>query len=151
MSRPLLMIPGPVEISPGVTAACAEPPPSHTSPELIAAFGDAIRAMRSVWRAPADSQPFVVAGSGSLAMEMAVVNLGDPGDRALVVHTGYFSDRMAQMLERRGVLVNRVVAAPGEAPSAEEVRSAPAHRPVDLVPASVLDVARERELYGLRR
>lgn len=133
MTRPLLMIPGPVEISPAVQAACDGPPASHVAPELIAAFGDALRSMRQVWGAGADSQPFVVAGSGSLAMEMAVVNLLDPGATALVVHSGYFSDRMARMAERRGAQVRRVVAEPGDAPSAAQVADALAGGPVDVV------------------
>lgn len=124
MTRPLLMIPGPIEISPGVQAACDGPPSAHTAPDLIAAFGDAIRAMRVVWGAGPGSQPFVVSGSGSLAMEMAVLNLVAPGDEVLVVHTGYFSDRMAQMLDRRGARVWSVVAPPGDAPGAEALRGA---------------------------
>lgn len=141
MTRPLLMIPGPIEISPAVEAACSGPPSSHTAPDLVAAFGDALRAMRAVWQAADDALPFVVAGSGSLAMEMAVVNLLDPGARALVVHSGYFSDRMAQMLERRGVRVDRVVAEPGEAPGAAEVAAALAARPADAVFVTHVDTS----------
>ncbi|HSM14505.1 MAG TPA: alanine--glyoxylate aminotransferase family protein, partial [Thermoanaerobaculia bacterium] len=98
--RPLLMIPGPVEVSPGVVEAASGPPSGHLAPELIAAFGDALRAMREVWRAPAEAMPFAVAGGGTLAMESAATNLLDPGERALVVDTGYFGDRMAEMLRR---------------------------------------------------
>ena len=122
--RPWLMIPGPVEISPGVEEAGAQRPPSHTSPELIEAFGEALRGVRAVWRASADSQPFVVAGSGTLAMETAVVNVVDPGQEVVVVNTGYFSDRMADMLRRRGAVVREVTAELGEVPSAGQVREA---------------------------
>ncbi|HEY0513110.1 MAG TPA: alanine--glyoxylate aminotransferase family protein, partial [Thermoanaerobaculia bacterium] len=101
-STPLLMIPGPVEISPAVLAAASVPPPGHTSPRLIEAFGRSLERMREVWRAGPASQPFVVAGSGTLAMEMAAANLVEPGERALVVSTGYFSERMAEILRRAG-------------------------------------------------
>jgi len=43
-----------------------------------------------------------VAGPGSAAMEMAVVNLVEPGDRVLSVVNGYFSGRMAEMARRAG-------------------------------------------------
>lgn len=122
--RPLLMIPGPIELSPAVREASAQPPPSHTSPELIAAFGRSLAAMRGVWRSGPDSQPFVVAGSGTLAMEMAVTNLLEPGQTALVVNTGTFSDRMATMLQRRGVTVRQVQAEPGDAPAIEAIEQA---------------------------
>ena len=121
--RPLLMIPGPVEVSPAVLEAASGPPPSHLAPDLLAAFGDALRAMRLLWKASADSQPFVVGGGGTLAMEAAATNLLAPGERALVVVTGFFGERMAEMLRRRGVEVGAVAAEPGEAPPLTEVES----------------------------
>ncbi|HEY0781785.1 MAG TPA: alanine--glyoxylate aminotransferase family protein, partial [Thermoanaerobaculia bacterium] len=100
--RPLLMIPGPVELSPRVLDAFAVPPPGHLDARLIRAFGEALGDMRRVWSAPPGAQPFAVAGSGTLAMEMAAANLIAPGDRALVVNSGYFSDRMSEILRRAG-------------------------------------------------
>jgi len=123
-TRPLLMIPGPVEVSPAVLAAAAGPPPGHTSPRLIEAFGTCIERMRQVWQADAASQPFIVAGSGTLAMEMAAANLIEPGDRVLVAVTGYFSDRMAEILRRAGADVVEVGAPVGAAPSPEEIGTA---------------------------
>ncbi len=49
-----------------------------------------------------------VSGTGTSGMEAAVANLTKPGARALVVVTGYFGDRLAQMLERYGATVTRV-------------------------------------------
>ena len=120
----LLMIPGPVEVSPGVLAAFSSPPPGHTSPALIAAFGEALESMRRVWLAEPSSQPFVVGGGGTAAMDMAVANLVSPGDRVVVVKTGYFSDRMAEMLRRQGAATLEIGAEPGGAPSPEEVQEA---------------------------
>lgn len=124
MSDLLLMIPGPIEVSPAVQRAFAVPPPSHLAPHVIEAFGASLEKMRRVWRAGADSQPFLVAGSGTSAMEMAATNLIEPGDRALVYHTGYFSERMAEMLRRRGAQVEQIKAPPGEAAPIEEVQEA---------------------------
>ncbi|HVR11952.1 MAG TPA: aminotransferase class V-fold PLP-dependent enzyme [Thermoanaerobaculia bacterium] len=120
----LLMIPGPVEVSPRVMAAFAVPPPGHTAPELIAAFGEALSGMRRVWSAEPSSQPFVVGGGGTVAMDMAVANLVSPGDRVAVVKTGYFSERMAEMLRRQGAGTLEIGAEPGGAPSADAVREA---------------------------
>jgi alanine-glyoxylate transaminase/serine-glyoxylate transaminase/serine-pyruvate transaminase len=70
-------------------------------------------------------QPFVVAGSGTLAMDMAAANLIEAGDRALVVNVGYFGDRFAAILERYGAEVTQVHApAVGDAPALEEVEAA---------------------------
>jgi alanine-glyoxylate transaminase / serine-glyoxylate transaminase / serine-pyruvate transaminase len=116
------MIPGPVEVSPAVLAAVSGPPPGHVSPRLIEAFGSCLERMRQVWQADASSQPFLFAGSGTLAMEVAAANLIEPGDRALVVSTGFFSERMVEILRRHGADVVHVAAPVGEAPSVEEVR-----------------------------
>jgi alanine-glyoxylate transaminase / serine-glyoxylate transaminase / serine-pyruvate transaminase len=123
-NAPLLMIPGPVEVSPAVLAAASGPPPGHTSPRLLEAFGGSIERMREVWRADATSQPFILAGSGTLAMEVAAANLVEPGERALVVNTGFFSERMAQILERYGAEVVQMSAPVGDAPPPDEVREA---------------------------
>ena len=118
------MIPGPVEISPRVLEACAGAPASHLAPEILEAFGASLELMRKAWLASDSSQPFVVPGSGTTAMEMAATNLLDPGDEAVVVWTGYFSDRMAEMLRRRGVTVTLVEAEPGAAPTIDAVQAA---------------------------
>lgn len=124
MSMPLLMIPGPVEVSHRVLSACSLAPASHLAPAIIEAFGGALELMRRVWLAPASAQPFIVPGSGTTVMEMVAQSLLDPGDEAVVVWTGYFSERIAEMLRRRGVTVTVVQAEPGEVPSSAEVERA---------------------------
>ena len=118
--RDLLMIPGPVEFDPEVLRALGAKTASHVAPEFISVFGRALKKVREVCLAPS-AQPFVVAGSGTLAMELAVANLVEPGERALVVNTGYFSDRMALLLERYGAEVVQAKCAPGEVPDVAEV------------------------------
>jgi len=104
----LLMIPGPIEISPRVASAAAQVPPGHMAPAFVESFGRALKAMRKVWLAADDSQPFVSAGSGTTAMDMAVANLVEPGQKALVLWSGYFSDRLAEMVRRAGASVTLV-------------------------------------------
>ncbi|HEY8021117.1 MAG TPA: alanine--glyoxylate aminotransferase family protein [Thermoanaerobaculia bacterium] len=127
--RPLLMIPGPIEVSPRVLAAFSAPPPSHLEARLMTAFRRALGNMRRVWGAAPSSQPFVVAGSGTLAMEMTAANLIEPGDRALLVNTGFFSQRMGEMLRRLGAEVTEVRAPVGDTPSPESVAAALAAKP----------------------
>ncbi len=102
--RSLLMIPGPIEFEPDVLRALGAPTTSHVAPDFIDAFGRSLENMRKVWLAP-DGQPFVVAGSGTLAMELAGANLVEPGDRALVLSTGVFGDRYEDLLARHGAQV----------------------------------------------
>ena len=121
--RTLLMIPGPIELDPEVLRAMARPQLGHMDPLVVAAFARVLVRSRDVFLAPA-GQPFVVAGSGTLAMELAVANLVDPGDRAVVVNTGYFSDRMGAILERLGAQVEHVRAPLGAVPDLAAVERA---------------------------
>ncbi len=121
--RTLLMIPGPVEFEPAVLAAMGEPTTSHLAPSFIEAFGQALEQLRTVFQSPS-GQPLVLAGSGTLAMDCAGANLVEPGDKALVVSTGYFSDRFAAILQRYGAQVTQVSASPGGHPSLEQVKAA---------------------------
>lgn len=121
--RALLMIPGPIEFEPDVLAAMSTKTTSHLDAGFMRAFSRVLKNLREVFLAPS-AQPFVVAGSGTLAMEMGAANLVEPGDHALVINTGYFSDRMATMLARHGAEVTQLKAPAGEAPSLEEVRAA---------------------------
>ena len=122
--RKLLMIPGPIEFTPEVLRAMGMPTTSHVAPNFIEVFGQALERLRQVFLCPS-GQPFVIAGSGTLAMDIAAVNLIEPGDKALVVNTGYFGDRFAAILERYGAAVTQVRApAVGDAPALEEVEAA---------------------------
>ena len=102
--RTLLMIPGPIEFEPAVLAALGAPTASHVAPDFIDVFGQSIKKMRDVWICPT-GQPFIIAGSGTLAMEIPAANLVEPGDKALVISTGYFGARYAEMLKRYGAEV----------------------------------------------
>ncbi|MCK4681803.1 alanine--glyoxylate aminotransferase family protein [Candidatus Bipolaricaulota bacterium] len=118
--RALLMIPGPIEFEPEVLAALGAPTTSHVDPDFIEVFGQALERMREVWLCPS-GQPFVVAGSGMLAMEMAVANLIEPGDKALVLSTGVFGDRYGELLSRYNAEVTVLRAPLGDTIALEEV------------------------------
>ncbi len=122
--RQLLMIPGPIEFTPQVLRAMGMSTTSHVASNFIEVFGTALERLRKVFLAPG-ARPFVVAGSGTLAMDMAAANLIEPGDGALVVNTGVFSDRFGEILERYRADVTHVRAPTiGDVPRLEEVQAA---------------------------
>jgi alanine-glyoxylate transaminase / serine-glyoxylate transaminase / serine-pyruvate transaminase len=102
MSDPLLMIPGPVQVRDEVLATLARPVRSHTSAENAATMrriGQGLRACVG----SAEARVHVFAGSGTLAMEAAVVNHVAPGERMLVCSQGYFGDRFVEIAEAHGI------------------------------------------------
>lgn len=122
-NRTLLMIPGPIEFEPAVLQAMGAPTTGHLAQNFIETFSQVLVRMREVFACP-EGQPFVLAGSGTLAMDSAGANLVEPGDRALVVNTGYFSDRFGYILARYGAEVTHVRAAVGDQPALEAVEQA---------------------------
>jgi len=71
-----------------------------------------------------------VAGPGSAAMEMAVVNLVSPGTKVLSICNGFFSARLAEMAERAEADVERMIVADGRAANPVEVEKyLQAHKP----------------------
>ena len=104
----VLLGPGPSPVSARVMQALSSPVLSHLDPCLLDAMDDLRARLTRVFRAPADATALAVSGTGTAAMEAAVANVTAPGRRALVVVTGYFGDRLAQMLARYGADVVRL-------------------------------------------
>ena len=140
--RPRLMIPGPIEFTDEVMAEMSKPTPSHVDPAFIATFGQALEDLRKVFLAGPDHQPFILAGSGTLAMDSAAANLIEPGDRALVIDTGYFSQRMADILRRYGAQVAVLSAEPGDTIAADQLSQYLAENPgYDVVTITHVDTS----------
>jgi alanine-glyoxylate transaminase/serine-glyoxylate transaminase/serine-pyruvate transaminase len=98
----LLLIPGPSPVHPRILAALAAPTVAHTSPEMAADMTAALDGLKTIVSSAA-GEPFVIAGAGTLSMEMAVLNVAGPGDRILILSQGYFGDRMEQICRSFGI------------------------------------------------
>lgn len=98
----LTMIPGPTPVHPRILAALARPTVSHVAPAFVETFQQALADFRALCQS-ATGQPFIVSGGGTLAMEMALVNLVPPGGKVLVVSQGYFGDRYAELAAAFGI------------------------------------------------
>ena len=70
------------------------------------------------------SQPIVISGSGTLGWDQVAANLVEPGDEALVLHTGYFADSFADCFETYGVKATQLKAPIGDRPQLDEVETA---------------------------
>jgi alanine-glyoxylate transaminase / serine-glyoxylate transaminase / serine-pyruvate transaminase len=104
----LLLGPGPSPVAPRIMNAMQTPVLSHLDPDMMAKLDDVRARLRRTFRAEDDAFAFAVSGTGTAGMEAAVGNLAKPGARAVAVVTGYFGDRLAQMLARYGAQVSRV-------------------------------------------
>ncbi len=104
--RSLLMIPGPTNVDPEVLRALSRPTEAHTSEYFAKIFRESIESLRRIMLC--DGYPFIVAGAGTLAMEMAIANVVEAGDRVLVVSNGIFSERFCDIINGYGGVVERI-------------------------------------------
>jgi alanine-glyoxylate transaminase/serine-glyoxylate transaminase/serine-pyruvate transaminase len=129
----ILLGPGPSMTSPRVMRAMASPTISHLDPLMLKLLDDVRARLGRIFRAPEGSFAFAVSGTGTAGMETVVANLVREGTRVLVIVTGYFGDRLAQMCERYGAAVKRLDVEWGRACDPDALRSALAASPSDIV------------------
>ncbi|HUK11737.1 MAG TPA: alanine--glyoxylate aminotransferase family protein [Thermoanaerobaculaceae bacterium] len=120
INETLTMIPGPTPVHPRILAALARPTVSHVSPPFVKAFRAALDDFKALCQSAA-GQPVIVGGGGTLAMEIALVNVVAPGERVLVISQGYFGDRYAELAGAFGIECDVLRSEWGKAVAVEEV------------------------------
>lgn len=123
--HPALLIPGPIEIDDAVSTAMSHYAESHVGLPFCSVFGEALAMLRKLFQTtnPA-SQPFVLAGSGTLGWDLVAANLVEPGEDVLVLHTGYFADSFADCFETYGAKPTQLKAPIGDRPQLDAVEEA---------------------------
>jgi alanine-glyoxylate transaminase / serine-glyoxylate transaminase / serine-pyruvate transaminase len=106
-SERLLLGPGPSPVSARVMGAMAAPVVSHLDPEMLVILDDMRGLLDRTFGAGAGAFSLAISGTGTSGMEAAVANVTAPGARVLVIVTGYFGDRLAQIFQRYGAEVTR--------------------------------------------
>jgi alanine-glyoxylate transaminase / serine-glyoxylate transaminase / serine-pyruvate transaminase len=137
---PLLMIPSPTPVREDVRAALAEPVRSHTSRENAATMERVTQGMRACFGSE-DMRIHVFAGSGTLAMEAAVVNHARAGDRMVVCSQGYFGDRFGEIGTAFGLDVATVSTPWGTRVDPQALQRACAERPPGIVTITHVDTS----------
>ena len=134
------MIPGPIEFEPDVIQAMGSVTTSHVAPNFINTFGNSIEMMREVWLTKT-AQPFIVSGSGTLAMDMAAANLIETNDNVLVISTGYFGERFAEICKRYGANVTMLSSEIGNIVSLETIEKELTSKKYKLVTMTHVDTS----------
>lgn len=121
----LLLGPGPSNVHESVLAACAQPLVSHLDPAFLAVVDEVQQNLRSLF-GTRHTMTIPVSATGSAGMEACLVNLLEPGDRALIGVAGVFGARMCEVATRAGAEVTRVDSEPGTILEAAAVAEAAA-------------------------
>lgn len=110
--KTLLMIPGPTPVPENVLLAMAKSPVPHRSSEFSAIFDEVNEDLK--WLFQTKNDVFIFASSGTGAMDAALSNLLNPGDKVLSLVIGNFGERWAKIAESHGAIAERMTVPYGE-------------------------------------
>ncbi len=119
--RKLVGIPGPTPVTRSIQDQMGRETVAFGDPNFINDFKEVIANLKEIFKTKGEA--FVIAGTGTLAMEMGIANVTKEGDNVLVVSNGFFGDRYKELCERRGLNVDVLSAEWGKTVTPEEIES----------------------------
>ncbi|MFZ2053317.1 MAG: alanine--glyoxylate aminotransferase family protein [Candidatus Aminicenantales bacterium] len=140
MREKLLLIPGPSPVHPRIIHGLAQPTVSHVGPEMVEEVPRALANFKKIVFCRR-GEAFIIAGAGTLAMEMALLNTLAPGEKALILSQGYFGSRMSEICQSFG-LDHELLESPwGKAVTPEELEKRLAAGDFRVVVSTHVDTA----------
>ena len=100
----LLMTPGPVEVSPRVLSALAQPMIYHYYPKFVEFFEETVRKTAEIFRISDNTDVLILQGEGVLGLEAAVVCSVNPGEKVLVFENGPFGRGFGEFVKNAGAI-----------------------------------------------
>ncbi len=100
----LLLGPGPSDAHPRVLSVMTTPLLGHLDPQFLEIMTETQGMLRQVFQTT-NALTFPVSATGTAGMETCLVNLLEPGDKAVVATMGYFGNRMVDIAGRTGAEV----------------------------------------------
>lgn len=119
----ILLGPGPSMVHPRVLRSMATPVIGYMDPDFLAIMADVKDLLQQTFQTENDLT-LAVPGTGTSAMEAAISNLVEPGDKVLACVQGYFGERLAEMGERHGADVTRLARDWGDVFEPQAIESA---------------------------
>lgn len=98
-NRQYVMIPGPTPVHQDIQYEMGRETAAFKDPAFIQDFKDVIRDLKELLKT--DGEVFVVAGTGTMAMEMAVSNILQKDHPVLLISHGFFGDRFIEISSRK--------------------------------------------------
>ncbi|KAK4935547.1 hypothetical protein LTR10_023410 [Elasticomyces elasticus] len=110
--HPTLLIPGPIEISDEVSQSMSHYAQSHVGQPFVNVFGETLTMLRDLFQTKnPNSQPFLIAGSGTLGWDLTAANLVEP-------------DSFAECFSIYGAKPKQLKAPIGDRPQLPEIEAA---------------------------
>ncbi len=116
-----LISPGPVPIPEEALAEASKPIIHHRTDIFSEALMEVVEGMKYVFGTKRDV--FILASSGTGAMEAAVVNLLSPGDEVITINAGKFGERWGEITRAYGLTTHEIVLEWGEPFTGEQLKA----------------------------
>lgn len=100
----LVMTPGPVEVSPRVLSALAQPVIYHYYPAFVEFFDQTVKKMAQVFGVSSETDVLILQGEGVLGLEASVVCSINPGEKILVLENGPFGKGFGEFVKNVGAI-----------------------------------------------
>ena len=98
-SERLLCGPGPSNVHPKVLEAMRFPMNGHLDPDFWDVLLELVEGLKALWRRPGGLS-LCFSASGTSGMEAGIENLVEPGEKVIVIHSGFFGARIAEIARR---------------------------------------------------
>lgn len=138
-TRKLVMIPGPTPVARSIQDQMGRETVAFGDPAFVKDFKELIEDLKVMFKCSGES--FVVAGTGTMAMEMAIANTTKRGDNVLIVSHGFFGDRFIDLCTRKGLNVDVISSEWGETVPVEKIREKLSEKKYAAMTVSHVDTA----------
>ncbi len=122
VKKHLLLAPGPTPVPHEILLEGAKETIHHRTPEFVKILEETLEDIKYVFQT--QHPVYVLASSGTGALETAVVNLVNPGEKAIIVEAGKFGERWVEIAKAYRINVVSVKLEWGEAVTPEMIKKA---------------------------
>lgn len=103
-TKKMVMIPGPTPVVKSIQEQMGREMQAFGDPRFVADYRKLIADLAKLLNC--SGKTFPLAGTGTLAMEMAIANTTKRSDSILIVSHGFFGDRFIEICEKKGLDIN---------------------------------------------
>lgn len=119
-TKKLLMIPGPTPVARSIQDQMGRETVAFGDPTFVKDFKELLEDLKVLFHC--SGEVFVVAGTGTMGMEMAIANTTKRDDNILIVSHGFFGDRFIDLCKRKGLNADVLSSPWGEIIPVEKIK-----------------------------
>ncbi|HJA35091.1 MAG TPA: alanine--glyoxylate aminotransferase family protein [Firmicutes bacterium] len=137
--KTMVMIPGPTPVVRSIQNEMGREIQAFGDPRFVKDYKSVIDDLGELFGC--NGKTFVVAGTGTLAMEMAISNMTKRGDDVLIVSNGFFGDRFIDICQHKGLHADVLSAEWGQVVSPAEIEAKLSEKKYAAITVTHVDTA----------